>query len=305
MAPRLLVHRGHLSIGLHLNLTLGQPLGHMPRLAPQGTLAAAGEPDDVGAGRRARCRGDPRRDRPAARSLRGGARLSARPHRRASARARIAGRPARPAQGGGAPLPCPPAADARSIRPAGCHPFPPHHRGQGARRRGAGHRLRQRRPASAGCTPTTVSRAFRASTSASPMPRSWSRPCRCRAERHLVMCHPGHPDAELASLDPVVNRRRMEYEALMADPALMARIWRPSRDAATAHPSTGRSRTPTHERTLGQPGAGRPAPAAAWAGLSHLRLHLAQRRRHHPEAADGASWACTRSLPGSRPSRSP
>ena len=38
MAPRLLVHRGHLSIGLHLNLTLGQPLGHMPRLAPQGTL---------------------------------------------------------------------------------------------------------------------------------------------------------------------------------------------------------------------------------------------------------------------------
>ena len=38
MAPRLLVHRGHLSIGLHLNLTLGQPLGLMPRLAPQGTL---------------------------------------------------------------------------------------------------------------------------------------------------------------------------------------------------------------------------------------------------------------------------
>jgi predicted glycoside hydrolase/deacetylase ChbG (UPF0249 family) len=48
-------------------------------------------------------------------------------------------------------------------------------------------------------------------------------------ERHLVMCHPGHPDAELASLDPVVNRRRMEYDALMANPALMQRIWRPSR----------------------------------------------------------------------------
>ena len=38
LAPRLLVHRGHLSIGLHVNLTLGQPLGHMPRLAPQGTF---------------------------------------------------------------------------------------------------------------------------------------------------------------------------------------------------------------------------------------------------------------------------
>ena len=43
------------------------------------------------------------------------------------------------------------------------------------------------------------------------------------------MCHPGHPDAELATLDPVVNRRRMEYDALMANPALMARIWRPAR----------------------------------------------------------------------------
>jgi predicted glycoside hydrolase/deacetylase ChbG (UPF0249 family) len=48
---------------------------------------------------------------------------------------------------------------------------------------------------------------------------------------HLVMCHPGHPDAELSGLDPVVERRRMEYEALMRDPELPARIWRPSRAA--------------------------------------------------------------------------
>ena len=38
--------------------------------------------------------------------------------------------------------------------------------------------------------------------------------------RHIVMCHPGHPDAELAGLDPVVERRRMEYDALMRDPGL-------------------------------------------------------------------------------------
>lgn len=49
--------------------------------------------------------------------------------------------------------------------------------------------------------------------------------------RHVVMCHPGHPDAELASLDPVVQRRRMEYEALMRDTALPGRIWRPVRTA--------------------------------------------------------------------------
>ena len=49
--------------------------------------------------------------------------------------------------------------------------------------------------------------------------------------RHIVMCHPGHADAELAGLDPVVERRRMEYDALMRDPGLPARIWRPSRSA--------------------------------------------------------------------------
>ena len=41
-APRLRAHRGHLSIGLHLNLTLGAPLGPMPRLAPAGRLPGAG-----------------------------------------------------------------------------------------------------------------------------------------------------------------------------------------------------------------------------------------------------------------------
>ena len=35
-APRLCVHRGHLSVGLHLDLTLGAPLGPMPKLAPAG-----------------------------------------------------------------------------------------------------------------------------------------------------------------------------------------------------------------------------------------------------------------------------
>ena len=45
------------------------------------------------------------------------------------------------------------------------------------------------------------------------------------------MCHPGHPDEELARLDPVVARRRMEYDAIMRDPDLPQRIWRPRRNA--------------------------------------------------------------------------
>lgn len=46
---------------------------------------------------------------------------------------------------------------------------------------------------------------------------------------HIVMCHPGHVDAELARRDPVVERRQMEYDALMREPDLPQRIWRPSR----------------------------------------------------------------------------
>src|SRR5256714_7186253 len=37
-APRLCVHRGHLIVGLHLDLTFAAPLGPMPRLAPAGTF---------------------------------------------------------------------------------------------------------------------------------------------------------------------------------------------------------------------------------------------------------------------------
>lgn len=47
--------------------------------------------------------------------------------------------------------------------------------------------------------------------------------------RHLVMCHPGYPDAELQRIDPVVERRRDELDALLAAPDLPARIWHPHR----------------------------------------------------------------------------
>jgi hypothetical protein len=43
------------------------------------------------------------------------------------------------------------------------------------------------------------------------------------------MCHPGFPDEVLAKLDPVVARRRQEYEALMSYPDLPERIWHPVR----------------------------------------------------------------------------
>ena len=70
-----------------------------------------------------------------------------------------------------------------------------------------------------------MSRFDAAQPYADELKAAFSRPGR----RHLVMCHPGHPDAELANLDPVVGRRRMEYEALMRDASLVERLWRPSR----------------------------------------------------------------------------
>lgn len=41
-APRIAEYRPHLAIGLHLNLTLGAPLGSMPGLAPDGRLPQVG-----------------------------------------------------------------------------------------------------------------------------------------------------------------------------------------------------------------------------------------------------------------------
>lgn len=50
-------------------------------------------------------------------------------------------------------------------------------------------------------------------------------------QRHLVMCHPGHVDNDLRRRDPVVERRAEEFDALMTAPALSPRIWHPVRVA--------------------------------------------------------------------------
>jgi predicted glycoside hydrolase/deacetylase ChbG (UPF0249 family) len=51
------------------------------------------------------------------------------------------------------------------------------------------------------------------------------------SKRHLVMCHPGHADAELSRLDPIVMRREDEFAALMSNDALPGILWRPERAA--------------------------------------------------------------------------
>lgn len=39
----------------------------------------------------------------------------------------------------------------------------------------------------------------------------------CPGPRHLIMCHPGYIDDELATLDPVIATRLLEHEYLMSD----------------------------------------------------------------------------------------
>jgi predicted glycoside hydrolase/deacetylase ChbG (UPF0249 family) len=47
--------------------------------------------------------------------------------------------------------------------------------------------------------------------------------------QHLVMCHPGHVDPELSRLDPIVARRAEEYAAIAQAPDLSAKLWHPQR----------------------------------------------------------------------------
>jgi len=55
----------------------------------------------------------------------------------------------------------------------------------------------------------------------------------CPGPRHLVMCHPGFADADLASLDPVTGRREEEFSAIKQASWLRECIWRPQRGSST------------------------------------------------------------------------
>lgn len=52
-----------------------------------------------------------------------------------------------------------------------------------------------------------------------------------RGRRHMVMCHPGYVDAALDNLDDVVERRHQELDALFAAPGLESAIWHVRRRA--------------------------------------------------------------------------
>lgn len=223
-AGRLVALRPFIAMGLHLNLTLGAPLGHAPTLAPDGELD-----DHVGLLRRCLTGGIGRNeladeiDRQLARfeEATGFPPDFVDGHQHVHALPRVRG---------------------ALIEVLGAR-YPEHkplvrdpadRPGLIIRRRAAIHKAlaiaalsrnfgRQVRAAGfptnhgfAGVSPFSLDIPY-----AEEISRSFS----WRGPRHLVMCHPGYADAALAELDPVVARRHQELDALFALPRLEEAIW--------------------------------------------------------------------------------
>lgn len=227
-APRLLVHRQHLSIGLHLDLTLGPPLGPMPRLAPRGqyhglpmvtgmAVLRLLEPKELEA--------------EIARQLDqfelglgfppdhidGHQHVHALPVVRQALIDVVKRR-----YGSHPPLlrdPCDTIANTRA-------------RGIAVRKALLVHALAHGFADAAKAAGLATNEGFSGFSEFDlnvPYAGELNRAMQLPGPRHIVMCHPGHVDAELASRDPVVERRKMEYDTLMREPDLPLRIWRPSR----------------------------------------------------------------------------
>jgi predicted glycoside hydrolase/deacetylase ChbG (UPF0249 family) len=228
LAPRLSVHRGHLAIGLHFNLTLGSPLGKMPRLAPSGTLPGLAKllaAALLGLVDRTEIRDELERQLDHFErglsfppdQVDGHQHVHVVPGIREVVLETLARRyPTLP------PLVRDPsdrweaiAARPSAKRKAALVATLALGFAAAARRRGL--------PTNQGFS------GFSAFDVSVPYARELEEALKHLGARPLVMCHPGHPDAEPAHGDPVAARRRMEYDALMADRALPQRIWRPSR----------------------------------------------------------------------------
>lgn len=229
-AAHLLAHRGRLSIGLHLNLTLGRAMGRMPGLAPSDTLpdlgrliawALLGRLDK----HEVRAEIERQLDR-FEEGLRfppdhidGHQHVHVLPGIRGALLDVVAKRyPRRP------PLIRVPTSLPRAI--AG--PGPARAKAGVVALLGLGFARAVR---NAGLPANDGFAGFSRFDVTRPYEGELREAMRQPGQRHIVMCHPGHADAELADFDPVVTRRGMEYEALMREPDLSERIWRPSRNA--------------------------------------------------------------------------
>lgn len=226
--PMLSALRSKIAVGLHLNLTLGSPLGPMPVLCPGGRLPSVKELtqraltggidiDEIAA--------ETRRQLDRFEELVGAKPdfLDGHQHVHALARVRHGVLPALvdfdPSR---TILVRDPADSVANILA----------RGQcvakamavGLLARGFGAEAAKR-----GLTTNSSFAGFSDFAAGSPYEAELERSFRAAGPRHLVMCHPGYADAELASLDPVLARRQDELDAIKSCPWLESRLLLPDR----------------------------------------------------------------------------
>jgi predicted glycoside hydrolase/deacetylase ChbG (UPF0249 family) len=248
-APRLAVHRGRLCIGLHLNLTLGGPIGPMPRLAAGGTF--------------------PRRNAFMTQALLGlldPGEIGGEIERQLDAFEKGLGFPPDHIDGhehvhvlSGVRRPLLDVAARRYPRlpplirdPSDRWQAMP--RGTPAQGPGVAALTLGFAPAAHGLgLPTNAGfSGFSAFDVLEPYASELARALTEPSSRHIVMCHPGHVDGELGAIDPVLERRRMEYDALMRDTTLPDRIWRPARSADGPPVDWSQVPGPTRDPVQGQ-----------------------------------------------------
>lgn len=229
-AVRLAALRSRIAIGLHLNLTLGAPLGACPSLAPDGRFLSIGELSrkavsggidtaEVEAEARRQLDCFVQRAGCAPDFLDGHQHAHALPRMRDGVLAALAAfAPAGgmllrdPSDGLGAIL-----ARAQSIKKA-----------VGVKYLARGLRSAARR---AGLIVNEGFSGFSDYDTRRPYARELERGFRRTGHRHLMMCHPGYVDDELRGLDPLTDRREQELAALLAAKGLRERLWRPDRSS--------------------------------------------------------------------------
>ncbi|MDX2205051.1 MAG: ChbG/HpnK family deacetylase [Hyphomicrobiaceae bacterium] len=227
-APRLLVHRGRLSIGLHLDLTLGPPLGRLRRIAPKGSFLGLKsliplaclrllEPTELADEVSRQLDAFEARLGFPPDHVDGHQHVHALPQVRDVLIEVVARRyPDRP------PMLRDPADSYQSIKA----------RGEPAAKALLVHVLSRGFGAAVRARGLPVNRGFSGFSGFDlkvPYEDELRRALAVTTAPHIVMCHPGHVDDDLRGRDPVVDRRKMEYGVLMRDPDLPTRIWRPSR----------------------------------------------------------------------------
>jgi hypothetical protein len=233
--PRLAPLRGTIAAGLHVNLTLEAPVGPMPDLAPSGTLPALGQLLVRGLSGRLDT-----------------AEIAAEVSRQIDRFEQVVGHPPDFIDGHQHVHALPGVRDgfmrAINARFIGERPLirdPADRliavlaRGGAVLKaltlsvlaRGFGEHVRR-----AGFSTNRGFAGFSKFDTAVPFSRELDRFFSHRGECHLVMCHPGYPDAELSQVDCVAARRRQELDALMSAPALDKAIWHPLRTSPDRMP---------------------------------------------------------------------